>query len=564
MKKYILATLLLTVLLIWNLELEAQEQMKQEEPVATYIGENGIQIISYSSAWKTQEKLKSVYLELLKNEHGDEISYLSKIYIYSGLSGNEAGNYYHDYYIEKAGKYKYKSDRYIEIYNGDKYTQLSQIARTLSHEYGHHFSFYYLITKENKTNNKWSESKYAKIRKLSNDSRLTYLGDTTKKYSHEWDIAEIIADDYVQLYGSELARKSRDYYDIKERIHNNSVTYSYYYSDFNLLPQENLDIPLAADVRGIVDYFYTLSGVKVRSVPESITVSQPQLTDIKSVYNNYNEYIFEWKNVKQNELKKQYEYTLIINAKDSNDYPVPIKTVYSGEPMYAVAGSSIDIDKGRSFLFNYEGEYEIRLFVKDKNGFMHGSTLNKLSISPKDNSKIIFSDVQDDHWAIDYIYELRNKDMVSGYENNTFRPEESISRAEFMSFLVRGLKEVEVKQVANGSHWFIKQGYRDAAYLLGLIKTKSLTASYYDGNISRQEMVQMIYNLLKRQGLKVNLNYTTKLKDIRNNDYEKEISVVTYYGIISGYPDRTFKPENNASRAEAMKIISEFLSKLGI
>ncbi|PKM51837.1 MAG: hypothetical protein CVV02_04300 [Firmicutes bacterium HGW-Firmicutes-7] len=564
MKRYVFVLLILVSIVISSIQIQAKELMNDEKPVATYVGENGIQIISYASAWNTEEKLKSVYIELLKNKHGNEISYLSKIYIYPNSNVNGAGYYYPDYYIDKDGKYTYKTDATIEIYNGNKYTQLSQIARTLAHEYGHHFTYYYLITKENKANDKWVESKYAKIRNLNNHLKITYLGDQTKKYIHKWDIAEIIADDYVQFYGSELAKKTRNYYDVKERIQNNSITYTYYYGDFNLLPQENLDIPLAADIYGLADYFYALSGVNLSSIPENINVSEPRLSSINRVHESYNEYLFEWKNVNSNEAKNEKEYTLIMYEKGAYSDPIPLKTIYSGERAFAVAGSAIDISKGRAILENYEGEYEIRLFVKDKNGYMHGSNIVEVSIKPKDNANLLFSDVKDNYWAVDYIYYLTNKEMVEGYKNNTFRPDNVISRAEFMSFLIRSLKDVEVKKTTSGTHWFVNQGYRDAAFSTGLIQSKSYSAAYYDASITRKEMVNMVYILLKRQGINVNINYSANLTDISKDSFKNEISTVSYYGIINGYPDRTFKPEKHATRAEAIKMIYKFIIKLGL
>ena len=34
-----------------------------------------------------------------------------------------------------------------------------------------------------------------------------------------------------------------------------------------------------------------------------------------------------------------------------------------------------------------------------------------------------------------------------------------------------------------------------------------------------------------------------------------------YHGIINGYPDQTFKPKNNATRAEAVVMIKNFIEK---
>ncbi len=47
-----------------------------------------------------------------------------------------------------------------------------------------------------------------------------------------------------------------------------------------------------------------------------------------------------------------------------------------------------------------------------------------------------FSDVPDDHPYIKAIEYLQNNDIVQGYEDGTFRPEQTINRAEFTKVLL--------------------------------------------------------------------------------------------------------------------------------
>lgn len=49
-----------------------------------------------------------------------------------------------------------------------------------------------------------------------------------------------------------------------------------------------------------------------------------------------------------------------------------------------------------------------------------------------------FTDISD-HWAIDYILKACNEGWIMGYEDNTFRPEDNISRAETMAIINRML-----------------------------------------------------------------------------------------------------------------------------
>ena len=231
--------------------------------------------------------------------------------------------------------------------------------------------------------------------------------------------------------------------------------------------------------------------------------------------------------------------------------------------MIGTAGSAVDFAKDLGIFENYEGDYEIRLFVEDRRGFIHSSAPAKITITPMDNSKLKFSDVTAAHWASDSVYRLTISGLVKGYTDSTFRPENSITRAEFMAFLIRTLKDSKLTTDVNGTDWFTKEGYKNTAVQLGLIKAYR-TADYYNKNITRGEMARMIYTLMAYQGEIVEVSYQSKLTDVSSSSYMKEITVCEYYGIINGYPDMTFNELKTATRAEAMKIIAKYLEIISI
>lgn len=120
------------------------------EPLAVFEGDSGIKIISYCTQWSTLSKLESVHNELLKNRHGDEIEFLSAVYLYPD-SPNGVASCYYPSYSSQDGRIVYHEDRYIELFNCKYYESIYDMARYLSHEYGHHFTFYYMTTQENMT-----------------------------------------------------------------------------------------------------------------------------------------------------------------------------------------------------------------------------------------------------------------------------------------------------------------------------------------------------------------------------------------------------------------------------
>ncbi|MFD1736949.1 S-layer homology domain-containing protein [Bacillus salitolerans] len=176
----------------------------------SYNGQSGIVVKSYSTKWKQDARLQSIESELLKNKHGEELKELAEIIIFPDYpAGKEVlGQYFANYRFSN-GKGDLLPGRVIHLYGGDQFTSIEEIAATLSHEYGHHFTFHYLIEKEGLAPTKWKSSAYAMVRGIDkNDNSHT---DGSGEYI--WYFPEIFAEDYVQLFGSDLA--------IKEHAHMN-------------------------------------------------------------------------------------------------------------------------------------------------------------------------------------------------------------------------------------------------------------------------------------------------------------------------------------------------------
>ena len=57
--------------------------------------------------------------------------------------------------------------------------------------------------------------------------------------------------------------------------------------------------------------------------------------------------------------------------------------------------------------------------------------LNSLNVSSA------FSDMGTEHWAFEIVNSMYEKGIISGFEDNTFRPQEYVTREQFASILVK-------------------------------------------------------------------------------------------------------------------------------
>ncbi len=336
---------------------------------ATYTA-NNLTITSYSKSWN-KNMLKDLYVELLNNFHGDEFNYLSNIYIYPDSPEGVNGLYYDNISLEN-GQYILGNKAYINLYNGERYNTIPKIANTLSHEYGHHYMIYNLVKTENIYYNNLKNSKYVKIRNLEG---VPVIYDTeSEDYLYHWDIMEIMADDYVQLLGSSTAKISYNYKSVDELLKANENPYENPYS-FNLKPQLNPFIPLAADIEGLYKYLLSLSGFKLNQPKAPI---KPKLNNITGTIalNGEPTYNISWNNPNKDAI---LEYTLVIYPDNNPFVAYPLKTVTSKEPLNVTFGSySIKQTDGtiKSISQIYEDNYTLKLYIKDSFGFIYsGPTL---------------------------------------------------------------------------------------------------------------------------------------------------------------------------------------------
>ncbi|HEU4964771.1 MAG TPA: S-layer homology domain-containing protein [Bacilli bacterium] len=177
------------------------------------------------------------------------------------------------------------------------------------------------------------------------------------------------------------------------------------------------------------------------------------------------------------------------------------------------------------------------------------------------DSAITFVDVKG-HWAESAISALAAKGITNGKSEDRFYPNDSLTRAEFATFLVRALNlplNQEAPQVfadVPKDSWMY--GYVHTAYQNELVNGKSDTVFAPNEKISRQDMAKMIANALQVQQVPdaVKQQVDAFADQGKIADYAKlPVVVASYLGILSGYPDGSFAPLKNATRSEAAKTL---------
>lgn len=164
------------------------------------------------------------------------------------------------------------------------------------------------------------------------------------------------------------------------------------------------------------------------------------------------------------------------------------------------------------------------------------------------------------HWAESVITQWQSKGLIQGYEDGTFKPGNTITRAEFVTLMnnAKGFwseGSINFSDVKNGS-WFYSAVARAVA--AGYVKGYSDGSFKPNNTITRAEAAVMIANTAK---LSANEAGAYRFTDIGFIPAwaRGSVGAVVAAGYMTGYPDGSFYANASISRAEAVSSLNRML-----
>ncbi len=176
-----------------------------------------------------------------------------------------------------------------------------------------------------------------------------------------------------------------------------------------------------------------------------------------------------------------------------------------------------------------------------------------------------FTDLTSSHWAYDSVTILRKRNIINGYQDGSFRPENTVTRAEFIKMLVLALSiEAEDSQAE-----FIDISENDWYYeFVTAGAQKGIITGYPDGSfkpdviVSREEMAVMLHRAYELSSKKLEVvNNVCSFADGEDiSDWAVQaVKELSGAGVLSGNENEMFEPARGATRAETAKSISALL-----
>lgn len=210
--------------------------------------------------------------------------------------------------------------------------------------------------------------------------------------------------------------------------------------------------------------------------------------------------------------------------------------------------------------YDAKGNYLGQAYADRYNKF--SMTLNRKLVAGE-KIKVVSYEIGYKENSIEYTVKGQSADLyrmayITGYPDGKFHPNYKVTRAEAASMfarLINGSNSFGLSQVTKfndaSNAWY--------SQAINYITAKGLISGYNDGsfrpnaNITRAEFAQMISGF-------VSAGYpgsaSANLKDIKGHWAQDAIDKVFGKKVVQGYPDGSFKPDNELTRAEAVTILN--------
>ncbi len=179
-----------------------------------------------------------------------------------------------------------------------------------------------------------------------------------------------------------------------------------------------------------------------------------------------------------------------------------------------------------------------------------------LLISPNPNSAPVFADIEKDDWAYEAIEALSKDGIISGADG-LIRPNDPVTRAELSKMIVL-IKDFEI---ASDAEFESPDKYAIEKWALPYIATalrEGIIKGFENGCVGADETVTraQIATVAVRAMKATSENKGDSFSDVASDSwYAKDVECAKVIGIISGYEDGTFRPDNTVTRKEAFAIL---------
>lgn len=178
-----------------------------------------------------------------------------------------------------------------------------------------------------------------------------------------------------------------------------------------------------------------------------------------------------------------------------------------------------------------------------------------------------FEDVHASYWAHDVIKKMAAQQIVNGVSDKAFAPKQDVTRAEFTAMITRALGMQPAQSIpfrdTDPAKWYAPS--IAAAFDAGIVTGRSNDTFAPNECLSREEMAIIIINAYRfKTGEDAAGSGMSDFRDagIVSGRAKDAVSALQSLGLIHGRGNHLFMPHETVNRAESAQIISRLLEKI--
>lgn len=171
------------------------------------------------------------------------------------------------------------------------------------------------------------------------------------------------------------------------------------------------------------------------------------------------------------------------------------------------------------------------------------------------------------HWAREYIGKLAARGIVNGMGGNYYLPDDSLTRAQFLTMLSKTIYGLDTTQTpaagftdVPATEWYynsVNWGFAN-----GIVKGIDDVTFAPNEKITREQMAIMLNNFTNNTDLVLPVTNTAASftdSTIISPWATESVNKIVSSGIMSGYPEGNYNPQGKATRAEAATVIYKLI-----
>lgn len=179
--------------------------------------------------------------------------------------------------------------------------------------------------------------------------------------------------------------------------------------------------------------------------------------------------------------------------------------------------------------------------------------------------EILFSDLNESHWAYQSIINCVSKGLFAGYEDGTFQPDKKITRAEFAVLICKAM-EIDVSTMTGESCVDVKKEdwyspYIEFARYILEGETRADGSIVFRPNelAKREDISSAVVNMNNLDSAKADLTILENFTDKNTISYQKRatVALAVEKGFMNGFEDNTFQGQQAITRAQAAVIFDK-------